>query len=62
MNDELRKQCKELKLFQGVAYTEIAGFLEVKRNSFYNWLKGYYDFSEERQARLKEIIAFLKEV
>lgn len=62
MNDELRKQCKELKVFQGVAYTEIAGFLEVKRNSFYNWLKGYYDFSEERQARLKEVIACLKEV
>lgn len=62
MNDELRKQCKELKVFQGVPYTEIAGFLEVKRNSFYNWLKGYYDFSEERQARLKEVIACLKEV
>lgn len=62
MNDELRKQCKELKVFQGVPYAEIAGFLEVKRNSFYNWLKGYYDFSEERQARLKEVIACLKEV
>lgn len=62
MNDELRKQCKELKVFQGVPYTEIAGVLDVKRNSFYNWLKGYYDFSEERQARLKEVIACLKEV
>ena len=62
MNDELRKQCKELKVFQGFPDTEIAGFLEVKRNSFYNWLKGYYDFSEERQARLKEVIACLKEV
>ena len=61
MNEELRKQCKELKVFQGVAYNEIAEYLEVKRNSFYNWLKGYYDFSEERQARLKDVIACLKE-
>ena len=61
MNEELRKQCKELKVFQGVAYKEIAEYLEIHRNSFYNWLKGYYDFSEERQARLKDVIACLKE-
>ena len=61
-DDKLRQICKELKCFQGIEYAEIAGYLEVKRNSFYNWLKGYYDFSEERQARLKEVIACLKEV
>ena len=62
MNDELRKQCKELKVFQGVAYTEIAGFLEVKRNSFYNWLNGYYNFGEDRQKQLQAIIETIKEI
>ena len=50
MNDELRKQCKELKILQDIPYSEIAAYLEVNKNSFYNWLKGYYDFSEARQA------------
>ena len=61
MNEILRKKCKELKCFQGVPYVELAEHLEIKKNSFYNWLKGYYDFSEERQARLKDVIACLKE-
>lgn len=45
MQDELRKSVKMLKVLQGVTYTELAGLLEIKRNSFYNWLKGQYDFS-----------------
>lgn len=61
MNDELRKQCKELKILQNIPYSEIAAYLEVNKNSFYNWLKGYYDFSEARQERLQEIISCLKE-
>ena len=60
-DDKLRQICKELKCFQGIEYAEIAGYLEVKRNSFYNWRKGYYNFSEARKARLQEVIAFLKE-
>ena len=37
-------------------------YLEIKKNSFYNWLKGQYTFSQERQNRLKEVITCLKEV
>ena len=48
MNEMLRKKCKELKAFQDIPYTEIAAYLEIKKNSFYNWLKGYYNLSEEK--------------
>ena len=61
MDDLLRQQCRELKIYQGVKYSEIADYLEIKKNSFYNWLKGYYEFSEERQRRLLDVIACLKE-
>lgn len=61
MNNQLRKEVKELKVFQGITYTEIAEYLEVSRNSFYNWLNGYYEFSLEKEIRLNEIIGLLKE-
>ena len=49
MNDELRRKVKELKVYQDITYKELAEYLEIQRNSFYNWLKGYYNFSEEKQ-------------
>lgn len=61
MNENLRKEVKLLKALQGISYKEIAEFLEIRQDSFYNWLKGYYEFSEERQRRLLDVIACLKE-
>ena len=61
MNDILRKDVKLLKALQGVSYKEVAEYLEIRHDSFYNWLKGYYEFSEERQRRLLDVIACLKE-
>lgn len=61
MNDKLRKDVKLLKALQGVSYKEIAELLEIRQDSFYNWLKGYYDFGEKRQDRLYDIICCLKE-
>lgn len=61
MNEKLRNEVKLLKALQGVSYKEIAGFLEIRQDSFYNWLKGYYDLGEERQRRLFEVISCLKE-
>ena len=61
MNELLRKECKLLKAIQGVSYKELAEHLEVRQDSFYSWLKGYYDYSYSRQRRLKEIIDILKE-
>lgn len=62
MNEALRKQVKELKVYQDITYKELAEYLEIQRNSFYNWLKGYYNFSEEKQIQLQDIINNLKEV
>lgn len=62
MNNELRKQCKLLKALQGIPYTELAEYLEIGASSFYNWLCGSYDFGEEKQQRLAEIISNLSEV
>ena len=62
MNEALRKQVKELKVYQDITYKELAEYLEIQRNSFYNWLKGYYNLSEEKQIQLLDIINNLKEV
>ena len=61
MNTELRHKVKELKVYQGITYKEIAEYLEISRNSFYNWLNGYYEFSLEKENKLNEIISILKE-
>lgn len=61
MNEFLRKECKMLKAMQGVSYKELAELLEVRQDSFYSWLKGYYDYSDRRQLRLKEILDTIKE-
>ena len=61
MNEFLRKECKLLKAMQGISYKEIAEYLELKQNSFYCWIKGYYDLGENKQRQLKEIISNLKE-
>jgi DNA-directed RNA polymerase specialized sigma24 family protein len=61
LNELLRKECKLLKALQGISYTEIAEYLELSPSSFYNWLCNAYDFGEERQKRLQEVIADLKE-
>ena len=61
MNDYLRNEVKLLNALQGIPYKEIAQYIEVKENSLYSWLKGYYDFGEDRAERLKYIITCLKE-
>lgn len=62
MNDNLRKEVKLLKALQGISYKEIAeDYLEMKQDSFYSWLHGYYNLSEERQQLLYDVICNLKE-
>lgn len=61
MNDFLRKECKLLKAIQGISYKELAEYLEIKQDSFYCWLKGYYDLGDKKAQHLKEIIVNLKE-
>lgn len=59
--ETLRKQVKMLKALQGIAYKEIAEYLEIKTNSLYSWLKGNYEFGEDKTKRLQEIISNLGE-
>lgn len=61
MNENLRKQVKLLKALQGITYKELASYLEITVDSFYNWLAGYYNLSSEKQQTLKEIIETLQE-
>lgn len=60
MNEDLRKKCKELKVFQDVPYKDIATQLGLKKNSFYNWLRGYYNLSIEKQQELQNILSNFK--
>lgn len=62
MNEKLRKECRLLKALQGITYRELSELIEVKQDSFYAWLKGYYDFSEERCSHLKETLELIKEI
>ena len=52
---------KLLKALQGVSYKEVADFLEIRQDSLFNWLCGYYDLGKEKQSRLYEFIETLKE-
>ena len=61
MDDNLRNECKYLKCYQGITYKEIAEYLEIRQDSFYSWLKGYYNFSIDRKEQLKDIIANIRE-
>ena len=61
LNENLRKEVKLLKALQGISYKEVAEFLEIRQDSFYNWLKGYYELGDEKQRRLLDVIACLKE-
>lgn len=61
MNDYLRKQVKLLHTFQGIKYKEIAEYLEISYNSFWNWLHNYYNFGDEKIALLKDIVSDLKD-
>lgn len=61
MIQDLRVEVKLLKALQGVSYKEIAEYLEVKQDSFYSWLKGNFEFGEEKELLLKEVITNIKE-
>ena len=62
MNEYLRKECKLLKAIHGISYKEIAEYLEITQDSFYCWIKGYYDLGNKKQQRLRTIIEDLKEI
>ena len=61
-NDKLRKKVKVLCALQDISYKEISEYLEIKIGSFYNYMRGSYDLSEEKQILLNDIIDTLREI
>lgn len=61
-NDKLRKKVKVLCALQDISYKEISEYLEIKIGSFYNYMSGSYDLSEEKQILLNDIIDTLREI
>lgn len=59
--NDLRKQIKMIKALQGISYKEISEYLEITPNSLYNYLRGAYDLSDDKAARLEDILSNLWE-
>lgn len=59
--EDLRKEVKYLKCFQNISYKEIAELLEIRPDSFYNYLNGQYELGYNKKQHLRFIINQLKE-
>lgn len=60
--DFLRKQTKLAKeLNPDWKYYQFAEVIGITANSFYNWLKGYYDLSYKTQNKLESLLSDLLE-
>lgn len=55
-------EVKLLKALHNVSYGSVAKELGINRNSLYNWMRGAYSFSKEKQETLQDIIDRYKEV
>ena len=53
--DSLRQQVKHLKT-NGISYKKIADGIKVNQSSFYSWVRGNYNFSDEVADRLQQWI------
>lgn len=56
-DDDLRKEVRILKAIGQIDnYAEVAEMIEITKNSFYNWLNGYYNLSSDRKKLLNIIV------
>ena len=58
MQEILRNNVKIVKALYGdiYSYKDIADFLGITINSFYNWLGGYYCLGTTKEKKLKEFV------
>lgn len=58
MQEKLREQVKIIKALYGdiYRYKDIAEYLEININSFYNWLNNQYNLSYEKEKKLQNFI------
>lgn len=55
--DSLRQQTKLAKAYNDdIYYKDFAEYLNITENAFYNWLKGYYCLSKEKEQKLHELV------
>ena len=45
-NDELREEVRLLKALHRITYKEFAQANNIKVSSFYNWLRGDFDYTD----------------
>lgn len=55
-DDMLRQAIKVLKAIKNISYREFSKKLSITEASFYQWLRGSYDFSEERKIEIKNVL------
>lgn len=62
MQERLRKIVRLAKAYNDdIYYKDFAEFLGITEHSFYNWLKGYYEFGADKAKKLESIIIDLIE-
>lgn len=56
-NNDLRRKVKLLKAIGQVdSFCQIAEMIDIKNKSFYNWLRGEYNFGNKTLRKLKTLI------
>lgn len=62
MQKFLREQVKLAKVYNSDwSYKDFAEVIDITAHSFYNWLNGYYELSEEKAKQLHCIVVDLLE-
>lgn len=60
VQDDVRKKVKLSKaLNDDIYYKDFADYLDISEHSFYNWLNGYYNLSENKLRMLDDIVTDL---
>ena len=58
--DKLREEVKLCKVYNSDwSFKQIAEAIDITPNSFYNWLNGYYELSDQKKSELRELISNL---
>lgn len=60
-NEILRNEVKELKLQEGVSYKEFVEIINYNYSTFYSWLRGSFNYSEEKLEDIENLINSIKE-
>ena len=60
-NEILRNEIKELKLQEGVSYKEFVEIINYNYSTFYSWLRGSFNYSEEKLEDIENLINSIKE-